>query len=187
MLLSNDKDLFYELIRTIAEEQNILEQYIEKDFYALSILKELVSRNDKFVFKGGTSLSVCQKAINRFSEDIDISYEDEIITVGTRKRIKKIFFESIEAVSLSVSNAENIRSRRIFNRYLCPYTSLWNKDGDDGKGAPYSPPRQVSTETEFDTKQECDGPGSRQTTSTLMGEGWRAVRGSLSGCLRMQF
>lgn len=130
MLLSNDKDLFYELIRTIAEEQNILEQYIEKDFYALSILKELVSRNDKFVFKGGTSLSVCQKAINRFSEDIDISYEDEIITVGTRKRIKKIFFESIEAVSLSVSNAENIRSRRIFNRYLCPYTSLWNKDGD---------------------------------------------------------
>lgn len=130
MLLSDNKELFQNLIKEISNTTGIRENYIEKDFYAITILKELVSRNEKFVFKGGTSLSVCQKIINRFSEDIDISYMDEIITTGTRKAIKKIFFASIEAASLQVSNADNIRSRRIFNRYLCPYSSLWNMNGD---------------------------------------------------------
>lgn len=130
MLLSKDNQLFKNIIQEINIKTSIDVSYIEKDFYAISILKELVSRDKKFVFKGGTSLSVCQKIINRFSEDVDISYLDEHITVGNRKRIKQAFFESIEAVSLSVSNAENIRSRRIFNRYLCPYKSCWN-DSDD--------------------------------------------------------
>ena len=130
MLLSNDKELFIELVNRIFEKTNIQRAFIEKDFLAISILKELVSRNEKFVFKGGTSLSVCQKAINRFSEDIDISYLDEHITVGQRKQIKQAFFDSIEAVSLKVSNADNIRSRRVFNRYLCPYVSLFGGKDD---------------------------------------------------------
>lgn len=130
MLLSNDKELFIELVNRIFEKTNIQRAFIEKDFLAISILKELVSRNEKFVFKGGTSLSVCQKAINRFSEDIDISYLDEHITVGQRKQIKQAFFDSIEAVSLKVSNADNIRSRRVFNRYLCPYVSLSSGQND---------------------------------------------------------
>ena len=128
MLLSNDKELFSDLLKSITSDEGIASNYVEKDFYAISILKELVSRNDKFVFKGGTSLSVCQKVINRFSEDIDVSYADETITVGTRKRIKQSFFDSIEAVSLEVSHPENIRSRRVFNRYVCPYNSLIGSD-----------------------------------------------------------
>ena len=130
MLLSNNKELFIELVNRIFEKTNIQRAFIEKDFLAISILKELVSRNEKFVFKGGTSLSVCQKVINRFSEDIDISYLDEHITVGQRKQIKQAFFDSIEAVSLKVSNADNIRSRRAFNRYLCPYVSLFGGKDD---------------------------------------------------------
>lgn len=130
MLLLDDKELFIELITNINKVTNIASPYIEKDFLAISILKELVSRNEKFVFKGGTSLSVCQKVINRFSEDIDISYLDEHITVGQRKQIKQAFFDSIEAVSLKVSNADNIRSRRVFNRYLCPYVSLFGGKSD---------------------------------------------------------
>ena len=130
MRLCDDKQLFVEIINEYFEKTGIPTPFIEKDYYAISILKELVSRNDKFVFKGGTSLSVCQKVINRFSEDIDISYEDEVITVGTRKRIKQAFIDSIEATSLTISNLDNIRSRRIFNRYLCPYESLWNPVGD---------------------------------------------------------
>ena len=90
----------------------------------------MVSRDTNFVFKGGTSLSVCQKVINRFSEDIDISYSEERITVGNKKRIKQVFFDSIEATSLSVSNIDNIRSRRVFNRYICPYKSKLNQNED---------------------------------------------------------
>ena len=130
MLLSDNEALFVEIITKIYEITGIQQTYIEKDFFAISILKELVSRNDKFVFKGGTSLSVCQKAINRFSEDIDVSYLDEHITVGQRKQIKQAFFDSIEAVSLKVSNSDNIHSRRVFNRYLCPYISLFSGQED---------------------------------------------------------
>ena len=130
MLLLDNKQVFKDLVERAALTTKIAQAFIEKDFLAISILKELVSRIEKFVFKGGTSLSVCQKVINRFSEDIDISYLDEHITVGQRKQIKQAFFDSIEAVSLKVSNAENIRSRRVFNRYLCPYVSLFTKQED---------------------------------------------------------
>ena len=130
MLLLDNKQVFKDLVERAALTTKIAQAFIEKDFLAISILKELVSRNEKFVFKGGTSLSVCQKVINRFSEDIDISYLDEHITVGQRKQIKQAFFDSIEAVSLKVSNADNIRSRRVFNRYLCPYVSLFTKQED---------------------------------------------------------
>ena len=130
MLLSNEKELFSNIIRDVVDKYKISPLYVEKDFYAISVLKELISRNENFVFKGGTSLSVCQKAINRFSEDIDISYAFETITVGQRKKIKQDFFESISAVNLEVKNPENIRSRRVFNRYICPYISLWNNQED---------------------------------------------------------
>ena len=130
MLLFDDKQVFKNLVERAALTTKIAQSFIEKDYFAISILKELISKNDKFVFKGGTSLSVCQKVINRFSEDIDISYLDEHITVGQRKQIKQAFFESIEAVSLKVSNPENIRSRRVFNRYLCPYVSLFTGKND---------------------------------------------------------
>ena len=91
MLLSNDNDLFRRVVENASRALKIAQSYIEKDFYAITILKELVKRNDKFVFKGGTSLSVCQHAVNRFSEDIDISYSEETITVSQRKAIKKAF------------------------------------------------------------------------------------------------
>ena len=130
MNLFENKELFVDLLNAINDETDIAVDYIEKDFHAISILKELVSRNENYVFKGGTSLSVCQKVINRFSEDIDISYALEHITVGQRKRVKREFFESVEATGLIVGNAENIRSRRVFNRYLCPYIAVWSGKED---------------------------------------------------------
>lgn len=123
MLLSNDKLQFQGIIERASRHFNIAVSYIEKDFYAITILKELVSRDPKFVFKGGTSLSVCQNIINRFSEDIDISYADETITTGTKRKIKQIFFDSIETV-LPIGNPDDIRSRRVFNRYKCPYKTI---------------------------------------------------------------
>lgn len=131
MLLSDNKIDFKNIVERVSKELKIASSFIEKDYYAISILKELIKRNDKFVFKGGTSLSVCQRIIQRFSEDIDISYEDEIITVSNRRKIEQTFFDSIEAVSLKVSNPDNIRSRRLFNRYLCPYETVTNHQSID--------------------------------------------------------
>lgn len=48
---------------------------LDKDYYVTMILRELSERQNFIVFKGGTSLSKCHKAIKRFSEDIDITID----------------------------------------------------------------------------------------------------------------
>ncbi|MFK5968991.1 MAG: nucleotidyl transferase AbiEii/AbiGii toxin family protein, partial [Candidatus Marithrix sp.] len=60
-----------------AERLGIDRTIVEKDFWVCLILQQLFSLPEEIcselTFKGGTSLSKGYKAINRFSEDIDIS------------------------------------------------------------------------------------------------------------------
>ena len=78
MYLHKDKSLFIETIQNVSKALNIWDAVIEKDYYVTLILKELANASDKIVFKGGTSLSKARKAINRFSEDVDISFTEHI-------------------------------------------------------------------------------------------------------------
>lgn len=50
---------------------------LEKDIWVVWALKELFENpiGEHLVFKGGTSLSKAYKAINRFSEDVDLTYD----------------------------------------------------------------------------------------------------------------
>jgi predicted nucleotidyltransferase component of viral defense system len=70
------------------------------------------------IFKGGTSLSKCHKLINRFSEDIDLSVETAAakLTEGRRKHLKADIVSIIEESGFTLENADQIRSRRDFNR-----------------------------------------------------------------------
>lgn len=59
---------------------------IEKDFWVTQTLKVLykdiaprLASSQPFIFKGGTSLSKCFNAINRMSEDIDLSFSLELL------------------------------------------------------------------------------------------------------------
>jgi len=64
-----------ELFRETSRKMGVHEAIIEKDFWVCLILRILFSSErwgDKFVFKGGTSLSKVYGAIERFSEDIDL-------------------------------------------------------------------------------------------------------------------
>ena len=116
--------MFRRIITNVALKQNILEVYVEKDYWLYLILKEIFKNNENgYVFKGGTSLSKCFHLINRFSEDIDISYStsyEELTVGGARKKFEDII-KAIERAGLKVSNRENLRSRRYFNQFLCPY------------------------------------------------------------------
>ena len=75
------------------------------------------------MFKGGTSLSKCYKLIQRFSEDIDLNVEDRP-SEGQRKALKRNIVAVIDDLDLSLSNAEEIRSRRDYNRYIINYPAL---------------------------------------------------------------
>ena len=76
MDLHNNSELFGQIIKDIASNIHLDESIIEKDYYVTLVLKELIASDYNFIFKGGTSLSKCFHIINRFSEDIDISYKD---------------------------------------------------------------------------------------------------------------
>lgn len=127
MHLHHDKYILEELITATAEELGIDAFLVEKDYYVTVLLKELVTRIPDMVFKGGSSLSKCYRLIDRFSEDIDISFNAESGKPGEsrKKKLKKAIVESIEAIGLKVSNIDETRSRRDYNCYKAPFPSLY--------------------------------------------------------------
>src|SRR3989338_1082515 len=113
---------------TIAAKLDILPELIEKDFWVCWTLKQLFSLKDPgshITFKGGTSLSKCYNAIQRFSEDIDIAIERKYLEHG----------RDIEPSS-EVSNKENQRrieelmtaARAVIRKQILP--GLRRKAGD---------------------------------------------------------
>ncbi|WP_241159198.1 nucleotidyl transferase AbiEii/AbiGii toxin family protein [Adlercreutzia sp. ZJ141] len=115
---------FKELVRQVAEYEQMPQSFIVKDYFAVQILKEVTRRNPALVFKGGTCLSKCYGVINRFSEDIDLGIQAEHATEGMRKRIKQAVVESAYSLGLSIENLDRTRSRREFNRYEMPLPNI---------------------------------------------------------------
>lgn len=128
MKLHEDKELFEQIIEIAAAELNINAAIIEKDYFVTYILKQLVDRDPCIIFKGGTSLSKCYKIIERFSEDIDLSYENGMdkMTEGMRRKLCKMIIDVIERCEMELSNRDEIRSRREFNRFIIKYESEYS-------------------------------------------------------------
>ncbi len=126
MMLHNDKELFEQTVLLVARDTNINPAIIEKDYFVTLFLKEMVSRQPNLVFKGGTSLSKCYKLIKRFSEDIDLNIEtDGNPTEGQKKKLKANILSIIDGFGFQLTNAENVRSRRSYNKYVIDYPSAF--------------------------------------------------------------
>lgn len=129
MYLHSDKDLFEKVILETSEKYSIVPEIIEKDYYVTLFLKEIVKRQPNIIFKGGTSLSKCYHLINRFSEDIDLNIETETRpTEGQRKALVSNIRNVIDSNGFELKNADNIRSRRDFNRYEIDVHSAFSSD-----------------------------------------------------------
>lgn len=77
MNLHNHKNDFDELIAIIANYMGIPADAVRRDYYIVQMMQNLQNSEfaDNCVFKGGTSLSKCYpNSINRFSEDIDLTF-----------------------------------------------------------------------------------------------------------------
>ncbi len=77
MQLHNFPDEFEKLVSIVAEEKQISESAVRRDYYIVMLLKALAESPyaERCVFKGGTSLSKCYPgSIERFSEDIDLTF-----------------------------------------------------------------------------------------------------------------
>lgn len=123
-LHKEDRDLFRDIIITVSEKSGIGESIVEKDYYVTMILKELAFHNPNVVFKGGTSLSKAYQIIERFSEDIDITF-GEHIGEARRKKIKYNLMKPIsEALELPIENWDKIESDKDYNHYDFLYDTI---------------------------------------------------------------
>ena len=107
------------------EQSNVYSlDIIEKDYYVTQILKILSKSKYNFVFKGGTSLSKAFGTINRFSEDIDVTFEEHI-GENRRKRLKYEILKPIEdELGLRINNFDSIESDKDYNHYDYYYETI---------------------------------------------------------------
>lgn len=124
MYLHDDKEIFKEIIEQVAAETGRTEIIIEKDYYVTMLLKNLANKLSNVVFKGGTSLSKGYKIINRFSEDIDITF-DEHLGEARRKKLKNNILKGIsDELNMPIINWNEIQSDRDYNAYYFTYESV---------------------------------------------------------------
>ena len=129
-MLHTNRDLFEQAVLRTAEYLKIDVGIVEKDYYVTLMLKEISLTVPDLVFRGGTSLSKCYKAIKRFSEDIDLTIEYEVKpSEGRRKSLKKSIVSAIEKSGAYLTNPDEIKSRRDFNKYVADYPSVFMQAG----------------------------------------------------------
>ena len=129
MNLHDDREAFDELLIGAANELAIPTDIIEKDYYVTIALKKLSEKLEDMVFKGGTSLTKCYQLLNRFSEDIDISYtaESGIPGEARKKQLKKAVVAVMDELGFPITNIDKTRSRRNYNCYRASYPSIYEK------------------------------------------------------------
>lgn len=118
---------------------------IEKDMWVSGLLQLVFSLPyaDKFVFKGGSSLSKIWKLIHRFSEDIDLAVDRALFGLEdkdlTKKQLKKLRKES----SLFVKNKLALDIQALLTAYdLDQYCEVITQPDGEGDST-YPEPRKI--------------------------------------------
>lgn len=125
-MLHNNKELFEQVILRTSDDMGITPAIVEKDYYVTLFLREIVNVYPNIIFKGGTSLSKCHKLIHRFSEDIDLNINTENKpTEGQRKKLKEAIVSVIDSLGFTLTNSEDVRSRRSYNKYIVDYDTVF--------------------------------------------------------------
>ncbi len=128
MYLHENKEEFRNTIEYIAAETGQYKTIIEKDYYVTLILRLLSERQPNCVFKGGTSLSKSFHIIDRFSEDVDISFSEHLGD-GKRHSLKHKTIKPIaDKLGLTIPNFDSTHSRLDLNAYQFAYDSVFSGD-----------------------------------------------------------
>ena len=130
MYLHKDRETFKDMVGQAADSSGRTPIVVEKDYYVTLILKLLSEQLAECVFKGGTSLSKGFHVIDRFSEDIDITFKEHI-GEGRRKKLKNVVLREIsEELGMPIANWEETQSDRDYNAYLFSYESVFGLQDD---------------------------------------------------------
>ncbi|MBR5970648.1 MAG: nucleotidyl transferase AbiEii/AbiGii toxin family protein [Lachnospiraceae bacterium] len=127
MFLHNDSS-FPDIIEAVSSQAGIANAIVEKDYYVTMVLKGLSERSSDIVFKGGTSLSKAYHVINRFSEDIDITFNAHIGEARRKKLKYEVIEKTCEELGLVIRNWKKTESDKDYNRYEIEYKSIVDAD-----------------------------------------------------------
>ena len=143
MQLHNNKAEFTELITLTANERNIPESAVERDYFIVRALLFLSNTEhaENCVFKGGTSLSKCYPgSIERFSEDIDLTFiPDEGMSNKQIERKLKAIEKAMTADSSAeiISDERNNRNKSTYFWYDNPENKIKLEIGSSVRPEPY--------------------------------------------------
>jgi len=123
-LHKENRELFRDAILLTSQKLEVSEDIVEKDYYVTLILKKLSAIEYPVVFKGGTSLSKAFQVIDRFSEDIDITFTEHL-GEARRKKLKYNILKPIsDELGLVIRNFDSIESDKNLNHYDFYYESV---------------------------------------------------------------
>lgn len=130
MYLHENREDFKAMIDMVAADKSCAVALVEKDYYVTMVLKLLSEQLKHCVFKGGTSLSKGFRVLDRFSEDIDITF-DEHIGESRRSKLKNVVIKGIsETLKMPIINWTSAQSDRDYNAYQFSYETVCGV-GDD--------------------------------------------------------
>jgi predicted nucleotidyltransferase component of viral defense system len=115
MELYDRREEFSDLVQGTSEYKGIPEKAVEKDYLICKLLGNLAQTEyvQHCVFKGGTSLSKCYPgSIERFSEDIDLTY---LPTVEMTKKVLSRELKEVERILIGdcLSEPINAEGKRV--------------------------------------------------------------------------
>lgn len=144
---------FQDLITIVAADKHIPEAAVRRDYFIVMMLQKLSCSQyaDQCVFKGGTSLSKCfPGTIERFSEDIDLTFWSANLTPKQRER--------------DLKQIEKIMSDGGYNEPVTAERSLTNKASHV-----WFTERNDSVKLEIGSKVQPE-PASKRTVKTYIQE-----------------
>jgi len=109
------------LLYETRKKTNLLEVIVEKDEWVTAVIRALFSLPyaEHLLFKGGTSLSKCWHIIERFSEDVDIALDRELLGFSKnlsnnqiRNKLRKVSYTFIKE-KLAINLAEQMKNQGI--------------------------------------------------------------------------
>ena len=131
-LHKENKELFRDIISIVSERKNVTTDIVEKDYYVKMILYLLSKKEIEVIFKGGTSLSKAYGVIDRFSEDIDITFKEHL-GESRRKKLKYNILKPIaEDLEIEIKNWKDIESDKNYNHYDFYYNSVSDNSNFSG-------------------------------------------------------
>ena len=123
MNLHEHKEEFEELIAIVADYIGVPADAVRRDYYIVQMMQNL--QNSEYaevcVFKGGTSLSKCYPgSINRFSEDIDLTFipVEDMTNKKYSKALKRV--EDTISAGFLIEKIETERNDRNKSAFVWP-------------------------------------------------------------------